>query len=83
MLIRAGRVDRDRAPEARADHADAIRIDRWVPTEKIERVAEIFHLFEADHAAELALALAAAPHVEAKRDIAEFAQHPGGLAYAL
>ena len=46
--------------------------------QKIERVAEILDLFETDDPAELASALAAAAHVEAERDIAEFVQHRVG-----
>ena len=81
--IRSGRIHGDRAAEARADHPDAIGIDRRVAGEEIERVAEIIDLFETDDPAELALAPAAAAHVEAERDIAEFVQHPGRLPHTL
>src|SRR5271169_570253 len=47
------------------------------------RVAEILDLFEADDAAELAFALAAAAHVKAHRDIAELAQHPRRLQHII
>ena len=74
--VGAAGIDRDRAAETRADDADAVGIDGRMMAEKIERVAEILDLLEADDAAELALALAAAAHVEAQRDIAELAEHP-------
>ena len=45
---------------------------------KIERVAEVLDLLEADHAGMLAFALAAAAHGEAHRDVAEIVEHTGG-----
>ena len=71
-------IDRDRAAEARADHADARGIDRGMLGEKRQRIARVLDLLEADYAAELAFALAAAAHVEAQHDVAEFAEHLGG-----
>ena len=71
--IGAAGIDRDRAAEARPDGADAVGIDRGMRGEKVERIAQILDLFETDDAAELALALAAAAHVEAQRHIAELA----------
>ena len=47
--------------------------------EEEERIAEVLDLFEADDAAELAFAFAAAAHVEALRDIAELVQYPHRL----
>ena len=47
------------------------------------RRAGVLDLFEADDAAELALALAAAAHIEAQRDIAELVEHAGGLHHVL
>src|SRR5208282_2439836 len=75
--VGAAGIDADGAAEARADHRDAIGIDGGMLAEEIERTAGILDLFEADDAAELALALAAAAHVEAQRDIAELAEHFG------
>src|ERR1700751_2789454 len=55
--------------------------------QKIERVAGVLHLLEADDPAELAFALAAAAHVEAQGDKAEFIEHPrrrdAGRAFAV
>ncbi len=73
--IGAAGIDGDRAAETRADGADAIGIDRGMLGEKRQCIAQIFDLLEADDAAELALALAAAAHIEAQRHIAEFAEH--------
>ncbi len=85
--IDAAGIDADRAAETRADHADAIRIDGRMLGQKIERVAGVLDLFEADDSAELAFALAAAAHVEAERDEAEFIEHPrrrdAGRAFAV
>ena len=74
--IDAAGIDRDRAAEARADGADAVGIDGGMLAEKVERIAQILDLLEADDAAELAFALAAAAHVEAQRHVAELAEHP-------
>src|SRR5262249_42343859 len=65
--------------EARADDADALGIDRRMLGEEAEGAARILDLLEADHSPELALALAAAAHVEAQHDIAELAQNLGRL----
>ena len=43
--------------------------------EKGQRVAGVVDLFQADHAAEFAFAVAAAAHVETERDVAEVVQH--------
>src|SRR4029077_8465780 len=64
------------AAEDGADHADAVRVDGGMMAEKIERVAGVLDLLEADDPAELALALAAAAHVETQGDEAEFIEHP-------
>src|SRR5262249_16330420 len=69
-LIDAAGIDRNRAAEARSDQADAGGIDRGMLGEKGERVARVLDLLEADHAAELAFALAAAAHVETQHDVA-------------
>ena len=63
-LVDAARVDRYRAAEARADDADARGLDRRMPGEKRQGVAGILDLLEADDAPVLALALAAAAHIE-------------------
>ena len=47
--------------------------------EKIKRIAEIFDLFQADHATEFAFALTAAAHVETQCDVAEIVEHAGWL----
>ena len=81
--IGAAGIDRDRAAEARPDDADPVGIDGRMLRQDIERVAEIFHLFEADDAAELAFALTAAAHIEAHGDIAELAQDPRRLQHII
>jgi hypothetical protein len=53
-----------------------------MPRKEEECVAEVLDLIEADNAAKLALAFAAAAHVEAQRDIAEFVQHSRRLQHA-
>ena len=73
--VGAAGIDRGRAAEARADDADAAGIDGGMAGEERQRIAQVLDLFEADDAAEFALAVAAAAHVEAQRDIAEFAEH--------
>jgi hypothetical protein len=78
-LVDAAGIDRDRAAEARPDHADARAVDRGMAREKAERAAGVLDLFQADDAAGLAFALAAAAHVEAQHDVAEIAQHLGRL----
>ena len=69
--------------EARTDGADTIGVDGGMLGEKRQRIGQILNLLEADDAAELAFALAAAAHVEAQRDIAEFAQDPRRLQYVV
>src|SRR5580700_8281683 len=66
--IGAAGIDADRAAEARADHADAIRVDGRMLGQKIERIAGVLDLFEADDPTELPFALAAAAHVETECD---------------
>src|SRR5262249_11398339 len=78
-LIDAAGIDRNRAAEARSDQADARGIDRRMLAEEGKRVARVLDLLEADHAAKLAFALAAAAHVETQHDVAEIAQHVRGL----
>src|SRR5262245_14155730 len=78
-LVDAAGIDGDRTAEARADDADAFRIDRRMLGEEAQRAARILDLLEADHPPELAFALAATAHVEAQHDIAELAQHLGRL----
>src|SRR5262245_45408460 len=78
-LVDPAGIDRDRATEARADDADALGIDRRMLGEEAERAARILDLLEADHSPELALALAAAAHVEAQHDIAKLIQDLGRL----
>ena len=75
--IGAARIDANRAAEARTNHADAVGIDVAVLGQKIERVAGILNLFEADDAPEFTLALAAAAHVEAQRHVAELIEDLG------
>src|SRR5262249_59136762 len=67
--IDAAGIDRHRAAEARSDEADALGIDRGVPGEEGQRVARVLDLLQADHAAEFALAVAAAAHVEAQHHV--------------
>src|SRR5438093_12620057 len=43
--------------------------------EECQRVSRIGNLVEANHAAALALAFSAAPHIETERDVAEILQH--------
>src|SRR5580704_17279021 len=76
--IGAARIDADCAPKARTDDCDAVGIDGGMLGERFERVAGVFDLFEADDAAELALALAAAAHVEAHGGVTTVAEHLGG-----
>src|SRR5262249_22652020 len=76
-LVDAAGIDRDRAAEARADHRDALPINGRMLREEAERIAGILDLLQADHAAELALAVAATAHAETQNDVAELAQHLG------
>src|SRR5260370_1039680 len=78
-LIDAAGIDRDRAAETRSDEADARGIDGGVLGEEGERVARVLDLLQADHAAEFALAVAAAAHVETQHHVAELVEHLGGL----
>ncbi len=78
-LVDAAGIDRDRAAEARPDHADAGGIDGRMAGEEAQRAAGVLDLLQADHAPELALTLAAATHVEAQHHVAELAQDLGGL----
>src|SRR5438094_37208 len=64
-LVDTTGVDCDRPAEARADEADALRIDRGMLRQERQRAARILDLFKTDDAAEFALAVAAAAHVEA------------------
>src|SRR5262245_63343965 len=77
-VIGARRVDSDRGPEARADHADALGIDLGPCRQEAERALRVLDLLEADHASARALALAAAAHVEAQRRVAEAGEHLRG-----
>ena len=78
-LVDAADIDRDGGAEARADHADAVAFDVRMLGEEGERVARRLHLLQADQIAARALALAAARHVEAQRDVAELLEHLAGL----
>ena len=60
------------------DRDDFIGTARGLGQER-QRAAGILDLLEADQVAALALAVAAAAHVEAERDIAEVVEHLGGL----
>src|SRR5262249_18382980 len=71
-------IDGHRAAEARAHERDAFGVDRWMLRQPCERVAGILDLLEADHPAELALAVTTAAHAEAQRDIAEDVEHLAG-----
>src|SRR5579884_2626692 len=46
--VGAAGIDADRTAEARADYADAVRIDRRMLGQKFQRIAGILDLFEAD-----------------------------------
>src|SRR4051794_8869875 len=81
--IDAAGIDRDRAAEARADHRDAVGIDRRILGEEIDGVGDVLDLFEADDTAEIALALAAAAMIEAQRHITVFAEHARRLQHVL
>ena len=76
-LVDTTGVDCDRPAEARADEADALRIDRGMLRQERQCAARILDLFETDDAAEFALAVAAAAHVEAQHHVAEIAQNLG------
>ncbi len=78
-LVDAAGVNGNGAAEARSDQADARGVDRRVRGEEGQRAAGILDLLQADHAAVLAFAVAAAAHVEAQHDVAEIAQHLGRL----
>ena len=78
-FIDAAGIDGDGAAEARADDADPLRVDRRMVGKEGQRAARVLDLLQADHAAEFTLALAAAAHVETQHDIAELAEHLGGL----
>src|SRR5215469_5883016 len=54
-------------------------IGRGMLGEEGERVARVLDLLQADHAAEFALAVAAAAHVEAQHNVTQVAEHLGGL----
>src|SRR5262249_58286420 len=69
--VGARRVHRDRGAEARADHADAIRIDLGPHREEAERALRVLDLLETDDAAARPFALAAAAHVAPERRVAE------------
>src|SRR5438270_8814538 len=65
-LVDATGVDCDRPAEARADEADALRIDRGMLRQERQRAVRILDLFKTDDAAEFALDVGAAAHVEAQ-----------------
>src|SRR5689334_8559763 len=58
-LVDAGGVKGDGAAEAGADDRHARAVDGAVVSEKAQGIAGVFHLFQTDDAAELALALPA------------------------
>src|SRR5262249_51516824 len=76
-LIDAAATDRDRGAEARAEHRDTLAVDVRMLRQQRERVARRRYLVGAEQEALLALALAAAGHVEAHADITEFFEHRG------
>src|SRR5262249_24289227 len=76
--VGARRGPRDRGAPARADHADAIRIDLGAHREEAERALRVLDLLETDDAAARPFALAAAAHVEAERRVAEAREHLRG-----
>src|SRR5262249_25605361 len=82
-LVDATGIDRNRGAEARADRADAVRLDVRVLGEKRERVAGAFDLVEADQPPLRALARAAARHIEAQRGVAELLEHRAGLEHVV
>jgi hypothetical protein len=69
--VHPGGVDRDGGTETAAQHGDAIGINIRVPGEEAHGVSRVADLFETDEAPRFALAVAAAAHVEAQRDVAE------------
>src|SRR4029078_2199179 len=72
-------IDSDGGAKAGPDHADAVALDVRILGEEGQRVARRLHLLEADQIAARAFALAAARHVDAKRDVAELLEHLAGL----
>src|SRR5262249_53848278 len=75
--VDAAGIDRHRAAETRSDETDALGIDRGVAGEEGQRAARVLDLLQADHAAEFALAVAAAAHIEAQHHVTKLAQHLG------
>src|SRR5262249_50443600 len=71
--------DCDRCAEAAADQRDAGGVYFRMLREKRDRVLRIRDLFHTDDAALLASTLAAAPHVEAQTDVAEFGKQLAGF----
>src|SRR5437773_12440263 len=68
-LIRASGEYGDRGAEAAAYQSDAIGIDFGSNREIGDGVARVGHLIEADNSAVLAFAFAAAPEIDAQRDV--------------
>src|SRR5580704_14664519 len=75
--IDAAGINADRTAKTRSDDADAIRIDRRMLGQEVQRIAGVFDLLETDHAAELAFAFAAAAHVKSQRDVTVFVEDAG------
>src|SRR5262249_60744971 len=73
--VNAAGIDRHRAAETRSDETDALGIDRGVAGEEGQRAARVLDLLQADHAAEFALAVAAAAHGEAQHHVTTRAEH--------
>ena len=74
-LVHSGGVDRHRRTEAVADDADPVGIDLRLARKPGQGVASVRDLIQAQDVSALSAAVAAAAHVEAKRGIAEVAQH--------
>src|SRR5207245_10090514 len=69
-LLRASGEYGKRGAKAAAYQSDAIGIHFWTRGEVRDGVARVGHLIEADNSALLAFAFAAAPEIDAQRDVA-------------
>ena len=76
--VDAAAIDRDRGPEARPEQRDALAVDVRVLRQRRQRCTRCLHLLGAEQQAPLALALAAAGHVEAHGDVTELLEHGAG-----
>ena len=76
--VHSGGVNRYGGAETAANQGDLLRIDLGMRGEKRERVARVGNLVQADDAAALALAFAAAAHVETQGGVAQGVEHVAG-----